>query len=97
MRIPTLAALVAAFSFPAHAGETACGPREAIVAHLAEAFGEAPIFAGAHPTSPQTMELFLNPETGTFTVLVTNPMTSCVTAAGVDGRAFPPPVPGEGA
>ncbi|MGH6719629.1 MAG: hypothetical protein ACREER_09955 [Alphaproteobacteria bacterium] len=83
---PPSASLRTSFSLaaPALAGESACGPRATIMAELGERFGEAVVFRGRHPTSPQVMELLVNPETGTFTVLVSDPETSCVTAAGVD-------------
>ncbi|MGH6719617.1 MAG: hypothetical protein ACREER_09895, partial [Alphaproteobacteria bacterium] len=77
--------------------ESLCGPRAAIVAELGARFGEAVVFQGLHPTSAQMMELLVNPETGTFTVLVSNPETSCVTAAGVGATlgAYVAPVVGE--
>lgn len=68
------------------AGESACGPHDALVAGLAERFGEAIVFRGRHPSASQVMEVLVNPETGTFTVLITNPTASCVMAAGVAGE-----------
>ena len=86
MRTILLAAVLAAFSFVAQANaQSMCGPHDALVAKLGHDYGEAVVFQGQHPTRPQMIEVLVNPATGSFTVLVTNPETSCVTAAGVSG------------
>jgi hypothetical protein len=94
-----LAALVAALSFVATlslaalplgnaaVAQSMCGPHDVLVAELGERYGEAVVFEGRHERLPQIYELLLNPETGTFTVLISDPERSCVTAAGIAGAA----------
>ncbi len=74
-----------------------CGPHDVLVAELGERYGEAVVFEGRHPRLPQIYELLLNPETGTFTVLISDPSTSCVAAAGIAGaaRAYVAPARGD--
>ena len=94
MRGLILAAMVAALAWPA-AAQSLCGPHDAIVATLVAEFGETLAFVGRHPTEPKIMEVFLNADTGTFSVLVSRPETSCVTATGVAGASVAPTPPGD--
>lgn len=87
-------AVLVAFSFVAAlplgnaaVAQSMCGPHDVVVAELGERYGEAVVFEGRHPRLPQIYELLLNPETGTFTVLISDPERSCVTAAGIAGAA----------
>jgi hypothetical protein len=82
------AALVAAVSFQARA-QTACGPHDDLVALLADQYGETLAFAGRHPSAPLVLELYVNDETGSWTIVQSNPETTCMTASGRDGRLVP--------
>jgi hypothetical protein len=96
MRALILAAALAAFSYPpALAGSPMCGPHAAVAQALAETYGEVPFFIGHHPTLPQVYELFLNPETRSWSVVVSDPTTTCLISTGLDGvtveQALVPP------
>ena len=80
-----LAGLLALQPWPAAAQEPLCLPREHMVATLVGSWGELPTAAGRSLT--QEVEFWLNPVTGTWTVLVTGPdAISCIHAAGGAGR-----------
>ncbi len=84
---PVAAAIWAAISYPV-AAQSMCGPAAEVVGRLAAEFGEAPIFVGRHPEQPRRMTLTLNPDEGTWSVVIDDGTTACVTAHGIDGRAF---------
>ncbi|MBM2575104.1 hypothetical protein JQC91_02195 [Jannaschia sp. Os4] len=81
----TFAALVAAVAtltaLPAPAAPDACGPRAAVVARLAERFGETRRALGLARAG--IMEIFASDETGTWTVALTMPDgRTCLIASG---------------
>lgn len=76
---------VAVSALPAAADN--CGKREKVVEQLQAKFSEQLTAGGLQATAPvETMlEVWSSPETGTFTILLTEPNgTSCIIAAGTD-------------
>lgn len=62
--------------------EPNCGPRAAVITHLAENFGEVRQSIGMGQEG-RVVEVFASPETGTWTITVTLPNgTTCLVAAG---------------
>lgn len=96
------AALVAAlFAVPASAAQMSmqvnCGPRAEIVGELQARFGEQQIGIGIPPNA--AAEVWANPETGTWTWLLSLPRTgqACVVAVGQDWETLEPePAPPDG-
>jgi hypothetical protein len=67
--------------------EQVCADREEVTASLIGQWGELPTVVGRTPT--QVMEVWLNPETGTWTLVITSPTgVSCINAAGEDGQVI---------
>lgn len=84
MKFPIAATLVIAAS---QAGAQACGDRGALTAEIATKYGESLVAGGVQKSrgSLTVMEIWASSETGTFTVLLTQPNgMSCVVAAGTD-------------
>jgi len=75
-----------------------CAPHESVVAQLADRFGESRQAMGLAPNNA-LVELFANPETGTWTITGTLP--SGVTCMIASGDAYEPVaeslIPGQGA
>ncbi|MCB6178518.1 hypothetical protein LHP98_10280 [Rhodobacter sp. Har01] len=72
-----------------------CGPREAMVAQLAERYGETQQALGL--ASAAVMELFASAETGTWTLTLTSPDgTMCLMAAGQAFQASDAPKSAKG-
>jgi hypothetical protein len=71
-----------------------CNQRAAVMAHLAEKYGETPRAAGLAANST-VMELLASDETGSWTITVTTPdgMT-CLIASGQNFEAMEAPKPG---
>lgn len=91
-RIVTSALLfgAAALAPPAYAAN--CAPRDSVVERLQSKFSEQLTAGGLQATQPvQTMvEVWSSPDTGTFTVLLTNPNgISCIVGAGTDFFSYP--------
>lgn len=64
------------------AQEATCHPRDGIVTQLQDRYGEAQQGAGLTQAG-RVVEIWANPETGTWTILVTRPNgVSCAVAAG---------------
>lgn len=75
-----------AASVAAQGARPVCGAADAFYATLAEQYGEARAFVGLHP-SGAVLELWLNPQSGSWTVLVTQPDSqACVALAGQAGE-----------
>jgi hypothetical protein len=71
-----------------------CNQRAAVMAHLAEKYGETPRAAGLAANST-VMELLANDETGSWTITVTTPDgTTCLIASGMNFEAVDAPKPG---
>lgn len=81
-------ALALLLAGPAYAQQQ-CGPFEQWAEQLHTQFGEAPAFLGLDDRGPMTF-LFINGETGTWTVLVLFPGgEACAAASGKDGEMVP--------
>ncbi|MGF1626641.1 MAG: hypothetical protein ACFCVH_17300 [Alphaproteobacteria bacterium] len=88
------AALVAVpllFSWPMASAvaqeEQVCADRPRLTASLIGQWGELPAVVGR--TQTQVMEVWLNPETGSWTLVITSEAgISCIGAAGSDGQAI---------
>jgi len=69
---------------PAHAAAAQCTSRAKMVLSLNERYSESPQSIGLTP-SGEALELFADPKTGTWTVLLSFANgTSCMMAAGTD-------------
>lgn len=69
------------------ASAATCAKRDKVVAQLEGKYAEQLTAGGLHATDTKTtlVEVWTSPETGTFTVLLTNPAgLSCVVASGTD-------------
>ncbi len=69
-----------------------CAPRKDVSERLAMAHGEVPVFRGISGTKGM-VEVFLNAESGTFTVVVTQPTReklACMVDAGTAGMVLKP-------
>lgn len=65
--------------------ETVCVERSRLTATLIGQWGELPAVVGR--TSTEVMEVWLNPQTGTWTLVITTASgQSCIEAAGSDGQ-----------
>lgn len=81
-----------ALSLPADAAS--CGARDAVIARLADGYGEGRHGAGL-AANGALMELFANAETGSWTIVVTMPNgQTCLVASGQSWEGETPvPVP----
>jgi len=78
--IPALAALLALTT--AATAQQNCGPRAAVIAHLAENFGESRQSIGLGQEG-RVVEVFASVETGSWTITITLPDgTTCLVASG---------------
>lgn len=80
-----IAVVLAAFTFPAEAQQRlrACGSHAMFVKQLAERYGEGSIGIGMSANGKTVIELFVNTETGTWTILTSTPIGwSCMIASG---------------
>ena len=79
---------------PAHAQAQAnCGARNVITAKLQESFKESHRASGLQD-SARLVEFWTSEETGTWTVLITQPNgTSCIAASGRAWVEYPPAAP----
>ena len=80
------AILSLAFASPAIA-QNQCGPRDAVVAALSSQYGESVVSRGlignAQGQTVAAMEVWVNMQTGSFTVLLSRPDgTACFAASG---------------
>lgn len=83
---------------PAGAQGAACGPVGPLLERLSGRYGEAAVAGGMAVRNgrPVLLQFWLNGETGTWTVIVLDEDgRGCIMAAGVSGRASPPPDAGE--
>lgn len=87
--LPAALAALAVFA-PAQAdARSVCGPRDQIVRRLAESYGEMRQSYGLQ-NARLMVEIYVSPETGTFTILATRPEgQACVLAVGRDWRDDP--------
>ncbi len=82
------ALVIAVATAPAHAQSANCAPRDQIIEHLKNNYGEHPIMMGLTPQNT-VMEVFTSNETGTWTITVTLPNgTTCLVASGQNIQAI---------
>jgi hypothetical protein len=92
--------IFALLAMPAHAQQQ-CGPRDKMIAQLAEKYGETQRtmgYVGPPPAVTAVMETYANDATGTWTILLAKPDgTACMMASGGGwiGDDEPPMPPGE--
>lgn len=85
-RLATATAFLPLVAFSAGAEEAPCGERQMIADRLAEAYGEAPMAIGL--AGDRLVELFVSPQTGSWTLLVTTADgIACLAASGEDFMA----------
>lgn len=76
-----------------------CGPRDDIVERLKGRFDEALVAAGLESATERRermLEIWTNPENGSYTVLLTDPGgTSCIVGYGFEFRNFDLPPDGD--
>lgn len=82
-----IAAVFFLFAFAsAQAQQQACGPRDKVLAHLADKFGEQPVAMGVMTGGQAVLEILASQDGKTFTVIMSLPNgISCVKA---DGAGF---------
>lgn len=84
-------------AIPAHANGN-CALREQVVTRLQEQYAEQLTAGGLHTSTSKTtvVEVWSSPQTGTFTVMLTNAQgLSCIVATGTDWYAQNVSVPGK--
>lgn len=85
-----IAAFLAAFSLPVAARQSPCGTHEEIIRTLAERWGERSAGMGI-VANGFVIEFVTNPETGSFTVIMTRPGgATCVVLAGENWEGWRP-------
>lgn len=73
-----------------------CGPREAVVAHLAEKYAETRRSIGLAANN-MVMEVYASPTSGTWTITVTTPQgMTCLVASGQGFEAVEEELPAKG-
>ena len=93
---PALLTCIIAFliATPASSQGRLCAKREDVVKQLATVHGEHRKSVGLQKNA-RVMETFANPETGTWTIIVSLPTgLSCLVAAGEAFQHIPPEAPG---
>ena len=90
-----LTAAIVALPWTAGAQSRICAPREALVAHLAEAFGERRVGAGL-VRDTRMVELFVS-EDGSWTIVATDPRgTACLVGNGTNWETTEEELPATG-
>ncbi|HBN92234.1 MAG TPA: hypothetical protein DD397_06695 [Hyphomonas sp.] len=75
----------------AQAQQQSCGPREKVLEHLAQKYGEQPIAAGIMQGGQAVLEILASQDGSTFTVIISLPNgVSCVKADGVSFQQLEP-------
>jgi len=83
-------------AIPASSQARPCGPRENVVARLAEGYGESRRSIGLGSNN-QVVEVFASDASGTWTITVTSPSgVTCLVASGVAYEALREPLPAPG-
>ena len=87
LRMLTILGLTLAPSYGVAQQQAPCGPRPAIIQQLLDRYGEAQIGQGV-TANGSVLEFYANPETGSFSALLSQPQAqgviSCVVAYGRD-------------
>ena len=92
----TLVNTVGAGTVAAQAQQRNCGPREVVVARLAEGYGETRQSIGLGANNA-VVEVFASEETGSWTITVTTPNgMTCLVASGQAYEALAEALPAKG-
>jgi hypothetical protein len=98
-RLVTAALLSGMAATAPPAAAMGCAPRDHIVERLKDRYLEAPTAAGLETTSEtrqRMLEIWSNPENGSYTVLLTDPTgISCIVGYGSEFRVLEAPPKGE--
>ena len=87
-----VALILALLPLQAAARVPACADRGALLAHLAENWGETQQIIATSPTGQFLVEVYANTETGTWSYLTTDPDNrTCIIAAGRNFELVGPP------
>ena len=94
-RATTIAALLIALCAPPVAAQLACANRAVVIARLTDDYGE--VFRGLGMSGPAALfEMYANPETRTWTfIMTTTDGRTCIMAAGENWRDAPPTKQGD--
>ncbi len=96
-RVLTTALLFGMAATAPPAAAQSCAPRDSIVEKLEGRYKESLTGAGLQGSAQAMIEIWTNPETGSFTVLLTDPGgLSCIVSYGSDFYAVERPVQVEG-
>lgn len=76
-----IAALAAVFIAAPAASQQQCGPSATLAQHLADNFGERPVFEGVTPDG-SLLVFFVNDTSGTWTIAVIQGAVACLVSAG---------------
>ena len=84
------AAFAALFVFVAGESQAQqqCGPSATLAQHLADAYGERPVFVGQTPDG-NTVIFFVNDQSGTWTIAVVQGAVACLVSAGSGAEMKP--------
>jgi len=82
MRKLFLSASLSLFALPLYAEGENCGPTQAVKQFFEQQFGERVVNTGATPDGVYVFSWIENPQTKTFTLLVTKGETTCVIGGG---------------
>lgn len=83
-----VAALALFIAVPAFAQGQQCGPSATLAQHLADAYGERPVFVGQTPDG-STLIFFVNDQSKTWTIAIVQGAVACLVAAGSSAEMKP--------
>ena len=94
--ILTVGAFIGAVGTALPVMAASCAPRDIVVERLAQKYGES-LTGGGLQSQAQVIEVWSAPETGTWTVLLTQANgTTCVMASGTNWQQNAPMTPAKG-
>lgn len=75
----------------AAAQQSNCASYDVVISVLEADYGEEPLFAGMSLPNTDLIQLFINPDTGTWTAIATDLVTgmTCVVSSGDSGNILP--------
>jgi hypothetical protein len=86
-----IAAVFFLFAFASAQAQQACAPREKVLKHLAEKYGEQPVAVGVMAGGAAVVEVIASQDGSTFTVIISTPNgLSCVKASGAAFQLLEP-------
>lgn len=92
LRALALVALVLLLAAGSAAAQPMCGPTERVATRLGEQWDEWPVGRGLTSSGQSIVQIWTNPETGTWTVVEVRPNgLTCIIAAGTHWAMTPRP------